>query len=93
MLAELDSLGLLASPSNPHPRRLQWEDLSRLTYLNAAIKVLLPPPSQRVFPMARLFHLICVPARMCECVRACLIYDPCLLVHVGGGEGCVNVYV
>lgn len=39
--SELDSLGLRASPSQPHPRRLTWEDLSHLDYLRKVIKVML----------------------------------------------------
>ena len=39
---ELASLGLLATPERPKPRPLEWEDLSKLVYLNAVIKVLDP---------------------------------------------------
>ena len=39
---ELASLGLLATPERPKPRPLEWEDLSKLVYLNAVIKVLNP---------------------------------------------------
>ncbi|KAK9916023.1 hypothetical protein WJX75_007417 [Coccomyxa subellipsoidea] len=35
---ELASLGLLATPERPKPRPLEWEDLSKLVYLNAVIK-------------------------------------------------------
>lgn len=38
---ELASLCLLATHKSPQPRPLQWDDLKRLTYLNAVIKV--PP--------------------------------------------------
>ncbi len=38
-MEELDSLGLLATESRPQPRELQYEDLSKLTYLNLVIKV------------------------------------------------------
>ncbi len=48
--AELDSLGLLVGPSRPKPREMEYADLSKLTYLSAAIKagpihVLYPAPS------------------------------------------------
>lgn len=36
---ELDGLGLLATSDKPQPRALQYEDLSKLTYLNLVIKV------------------------------------------------------
>jgi hypothetical protein len=39
IVQELGSLGLLATKSNPKPRELQYEDLSKLTYLNMVIKV------------------------------------------------------
>lgn len=32
---ELASLGLLATPENPSPRRLEFADLAKLTYLDA----------------------------------------------------------
>ena len=38
IVEELDSLGLLAKPGSPQPRTLQYEDLSKLTYLNMVIK-------------------------------------------------------
>ncbi|KAK9819693.1 hypothetical protein WJX72_001295 [[Myrmecia] bisecta] len=38
IVAELDAAGLLASKRQPQPRELVYEDLSKLTYLNAAIK-------------------------------------------------------
>jgi cytochrome P450 len=37
--AELAQNGLLATPANPNPRPVQWDDLARLTYLNAVITV------------------------------------------------------
>jgi hypothetical protein len=37
--AELAQHGLLATPTNPNPRSVQWDDLAKLTYLNAVIKV------------------------------------------------------
>lgn len=39
VVAELDKAGLLASKERPHPRPLEFEDLSRLPYLNACLKV------------------------------------------------------
>lgn len=38
LTAELASLGLLASPVNPNPRAVQWDDLPKLVYLDAIIK-------------------------------------------------------
>eukprot|EP00884_Botryococcus_braunii_P022864 jgi/Botrbrau1/9261/Bobra.180_1s0018.1 len=38
LTAELASLGLLASPGNPNPRPVQWDDLPKLVYLDAIIK-------------------------------------------------------
>lgn len=35
---ELDALGLLATLANPHPRQLEYEDVSKLVYLNNCIK-------------------------------------------------------
>lgn len=42
---ELDEAGLLATASRPSPRRLEYSDLSRLTYLSWVLKVCLPLPS------------------------------------------------
>ena len=42
IVEELRSLDLLATPEQPSPRPIQWEDIPRLTYLNAVIKVRLP---------------------------------------------------
>lgn len=44
MLAELDALELLVTPSRPQPRELEWADLGRLTYLQAVIKARRPAP-------------------------------------------------
>lgn len=44
IVAELGSLGLLATPGNPFPRKVEWEDLSKMPYLDAVIKVM-PPAS------------------------------------------------
>ena len=38
IVEELASLGLLAKPGSPQPRALQYDDLSKLTYLNMVIK-------------------------------------------------------
>ena len=40
ILAELDGLELLRSATRVKPRELTYADLSKLTYLNAVIKVL-----------------------------------------------------
>ncbi len=37
--AELDALGLLVTPQRPQPAQLEYSDLSKLTYLTAAVKV------------------------------------------------------
>ena len=39
IVEELKSLDLLATPMRPQPRPIQWEDVPKLTYLNAVIKV------------------------------------------------------
>lgn len=36
---ELDEQGLLVTPQRPHPRKVTYEDLSKLVYLDMAIKV------------------------------------------------------
>ncbi|KAK9915327.1 hypothetical protein WJX75_007673 [Coccomyxa subellipsoidea] len=36
--AELDSLGFLVGPTRPVPKKMEYSDLSKLTYLSAAIK-------------------------------------------------------
>ena len=38
-MEELRRLDLLATPQRPSPRPIQWDDITRLTYLNAVIKV------------------------------------------------------
>ena len=43
-MAELQGLGLLATPQRPEPRPLEYEDLGKLTYLSCAIKVCPPRP-------------------------------------------------
>lgn len=37
--AELDQLGLLVTPSRPHPCQVTYDDFSKLVYLEMAIKV------------------------------------------------------
>lgn len=39
IVEELRGLGLLATHEHPEPRLVEWEDLPKLTYLNAVIKV------------------------------------------------------
>ncbi len=36
--AELESLGLLATPGNPAPRRLEYADLAKLPYMDAVLR-------------------------------------------------------
>lgn len=67
--AELAEAGLLACEGNPHPRPVQWEDIGKLRYLEAVIKVPLPfprpPPAapfrstlgKALFPRALFFPL------------------------------------
>lgn len=38
IVEELRSLGLLATPEHPTPRPIEWDDIQKLTYLNAVIK-------------------------------------------------------
>jgi hypothetical protein len=52
LVAELASLGLLATPGNPTPRTVEWDDLPKLVYLDAVIKA---PP---FLPMVLLVLLI-----------------------------------
>lgn len=64
MVQELQSLGLAASPKNPHPRELTYADLAELVYLQAVVKV----------PV----HKLCFtfPA----CLRGCPRYVPMLML-------------
>eukprot|EP00884_Botryococcus_braunii_P007185 jgi/Botrbrau1/16468/Bobra.0142s0062.1 len=41
VLEELDGLGLLVTPENPNPRRIEWADLGKMAYLQATIKEVL----------------------------------------------------
>ena len=38
IIAELDSLGLSITAERPHPRKITFADLGKLTYLQATIK-------------------------------------------------------
>ena len=55
IVEELARHGLLATENQPQPRELQYEDLSKLTYLNLVIKV------QR--------SCLCVSLTFCTCLR------------------------
>ena len=44
VVQELQSLGLAASPKNPHPRELTYADLAELVYLQAVVKVAFQGP-------------------------------------------------
>lgn len=69
IVAELEYLGLLASPWDPKPRELRLEDLSKLTYLNAVIK-----ESMR-------YHQVHNPAPVAPLLRqTCLNRPPCHVV-------------
>jgi cytochrome P450 len=54
VVAELDSLGLLASPLKPNPRELCPDELTRLPYLTAVIK-----ETSR-------YHQVCMFARLTD---------------------------
>jgi len=43
MVEELRSLNLLATPEQPTPRPIQWDDIPKLTYINVVIKVSFAP--------------------------------------------------
>ena len=45
VLAELRQIELLASPLQPDPRSMSYDDIAQLTYTQHAIKVNLPPPA------------------------------------------------
>ena len=55
ILAELDGLELSITPQRPHPRRMTYADMNRLTYLQATIKV----PLLSSFPL----HQDMIPSR------------------------------
>jgi hypothetical protein len=38
IIAEMDSLGLSITAERPHPRKMTYADLGKLTYLQATIK-------------------------------------------------------
>ena len=38
IIAELDSLGLSITAERPHPRKMTYADVGKLTYLQATIK-------------------------------------------------------
>ena len=40
---EMDQHGLLVTAARPNPRQVTYDDLAKLTYLDMAIKVCLPP--------------------------------------------------
>ena len=51
ILAELADLHLLKTEHNPKPREMTYADLSKLTYLNAVIKVPHSRSHARLFPV------------------------------------------
>ena len=42
IVEELKQHDLLATIEQPNPRAIQWDDIPKLTYLNAVIKVTFP---------------------------------------------------
>ena len=42
IVKELRQHDLLATAEQPNPRAIQWDDIPKLTYLNAVIKVSFP---------------------------------------------------
>ena len=50
IVAELDDLDLLVTADRPQPRKLTYGDLNKLVYLQAVVKVSLPPPSGGTSP-------------------------------------------
>ena len=56
ILAELEELQLLKTAQNPKAREMTYADLSKLTYLNAVIKV-----RQCAFCMVLDFWSLCLP--------------------------------
>ena len=70
--AELDSLGLLATPQRPRPRAMVYEDLARLQYLSWVVKV---PPC---ICAARLFLALLVASPTAE---ACAVTVLAFVAH------------
>jgi cytochrome P450 len=52
IVEELRALGLLATAERPVPRPIEWEDINKLTYLNAVIKVSSTSPTGCLWHMA-----------------------------------------
>ena len=65
IVEELRSLDLLATPEQPTPRPIQWDDIPHLTYLNAVIKV----PS--IAPQSRQSALPCHLGHQHRCTSPC----------------------
>lgn len=48
LVEELQDQGLLATPEQPHPRPLRYEDINRLPYLSMVVR-----EAQRLYPVCR----------------------------------------
>lgn len=48
LIEELQEQGLLATPEQPHPRPLRYEDINRLPYLSMVVR-----EAQRLYPVCR----------------------------------------
>ena len=82
---ELDALGLLATPANPHPRQLDYGDVSKLVYLNNCIKASLP---WLIMQAALVMHLLQMGTRAAplRTLQACKLHrcgpyaEPCRML-------------
>ncbi len=61
VVQELQSLGLAASPKNPHPRELTYADLAELVYLQAVVKV----PLQNLYNSHLLYGIYVHVTELC----------------------------
>ncbi len=73
ILAELEELQLLKTAQNPKAREMTYADLSKLTYLNAVIKVLQMLPCMAVKTLG-----YCLPVSSLQPGALCLAALPLL---------------